>query len=142
MKGKQLQARLDGIVHAETQRRERAFDLTVAQVQEVTAPGRLDFGGGEQAAAPAEPVPTEKRDPDDDYGWWDLDEGVYRITYNERLTLEDARVVLQPRTALVEQGLSHPTMVLEDSLPRVPLTVPPSGARLKENARVSTLLRP
>jgi hypothetical protein len=53
------------------------------------------------------------------------------------LTGESA--VLQARTELLERGGSHPTRVVT-GLPRMPLAVSDGGLRLKENARVSTLV--
>lgn len=87
------------------------------------------------------PVETERRDPDDDYGWWNLDGGQYLVEYNERLAAAEAMFVLQPHRALVERGAFHPTLHLND-LPRIPVSVPSGGVRIKENARVSTLLTP
>ena len=133
-----LTDRLDGIVHAETQVHDGGVDLTAAEIRVVEDPGRVDFGGGELTAAESAPVETEKRDPDDDYGWWNLDGGQYLLSYNETLTGEDT-AVLQPRTELRERGASHPTL-FTDSLGTVPLSMPTGGIRLKENARVSTLL--
>jgi hypothetical protein len=133
-----LAERLDGIVHAETQVHDGGVDLTAAEVRVVEEPGRVDFGGGELTAAETSPVETEKRDAADDYGWWNLDEGQYLLSYNETLMGADV-AVLQPRTELRERGASHPTL-FTDSLGPVPLSVPTGGVRLKENARVSTLL--
>jgi hypothetical protein len=132
--------RLDGIVHEETQVRGRGVDLTVAEIHRIDEPGRIDFGGGELTAAESSPVETQKRNPDDDYGWWTLDEGQYLLSFNETLTGEGV-AVLQPRTELRERGAFHPTLFTE-SLGQVPLAVPTGGIRLKENARVSTLLTP
>lgn len=129
---------LDGIVHAETQRESRGFDLTLAAVSRVERPGRVDFGGGELAPAETAGVETETRTPDDDYGWWNLDGGQYIIEHNESLTTTDVTVLLQPRTELLERGASHPTRRVTE-LGRVPLSVPDGGIRLKENARISTL---
>ncbi|SEO70501.1 hypothetical protein SAMN04487948_104272 [Halogranum amylolyticum] len=130
--------RLDGIVHEETQVHDDGVDLTVAEIRSVDEPGRVDFGGGELTAAESSPVETEKRDPDDDYGWWNLDEGQYLLVYNETLT-GAGTAVLQTRTELRDRGAFHPTLFTE-SLGRMPLSVPTGGIRLKENARVSTLL--
>ncbi|ELZ34871.1 deoxycytidine triphosphate deaminase [Halogeometricum pallidum JCM 14848] len=135
-----LADRLDGIVHADTQVAERGVDLTVAEIRSVDEPGRIDFGGGELTDAASSPVETEKRNSEDDYGWWNLEEGTYLLSYNETLTEGDP-LVLQPRTELRERGGSHPTL-FTDSVGTVPLSVPTGGLRLKENARVSTLLEP
>jgi len=130
---------LADVVHEPTQSGGEGFDLTVADVSEVTGPGRVDFGGGELTAAETEPHATEKRDPDDDYGWWNLDAGQYLLSYNESLTSSDLRVTVQTREELLARGAFHPTLQVT-SLPDVPLSVGGAGLRLKENARVSTLV--
>ena len=126
------------LVHEETQvRDDGGVDLTVAEVYEVETPGRVDFGGGELEAASLVPVETERRNPDDDYGWWNLEGGQYLVEYNERLT-GGRRVEVQTRDELLARGASHPTLRVE-TLDRMPLAVPRGGLRLKENARVSTV---
>jgi len=130
---------LSGIVHEPTQREGPGFDLTVGDVFEVTEPGRVDFGGGELEPAETRPHDSQKRDPDDDYEWWHLDAGQYLLEYNESLTSDDLRVTLQTRTELLTRGASHPTLQVTE-LPRVPLAVGGAGLRLKDNARVSTLV--
>jgi deoxycytidine triphosphate deaminase len=129
---------VDGIVHEPTQTEGRGLDLTLDAVYEVEEPGRVDFGGGELADADLTPVPTEKRTPDDDYGWWHLAGGAYLVEHNEDLATDDA-VLVQPRDAVLARGAFHPTVRVTE-LPHLPLTVANGGIRLKENARVSTLL--
>lgn len=130
---------LSGFVHEPTQAGERGFDLTVAEVHEVSEAGRVDFGGGELEPAGTEPHPTRRRDDDDDYGWWNLDAGQYLVEYNESLTGEGMAFTLQTRDELLARGACHPTLRVTD-LPRVPLSVGGAGIRIKENARVSTLV--
>ena len=130
---------IDGLVHEPTQTEGDGLDLTVAEVHEVTGPGRVDFGGGELEAAAVEPCEREKRDPDDEYGWWSLDAGTYLVEYNESVAGDDLRFTVQTRDALLERGAFHPTLRVT-ALPRVPLSVGGAGIRLKENARVSTVV--
>jgi len=130
---------VEGIVHEPTQTGGRGLDLTVAAVHEVAAPGSVDFGGGELAAAETMSVEPRKRDEDDDYGWWELDAGQYLLEYNESLADSDLAFTLQTRNELLARGAFHPTLRVT-SLPRVPLSVGGSGIELKENARVSTLV--
>jgi hypothetical protein len=129
----------DAVVHEPTQSDGQGFDLTVDRILEVTSPGRIDFGGGELADAKTEPVPTEKRQSDDDYGWWHLDAGQYLLEHNESVASEAPRITVQPRIELLERGGSHPTVTV-DALPRLPLSVGGAGLLLKENARVSTVV--
>ena len=126
------------IVHEPTQNDEGGFDLTVARVSEIVEPGRLDFGGGELEPAKTVPHASSKRNPDDDYEWWTLREGQYLLEFNESLTGE-ATVTIQPRTELLERGGTHPTLQVRE-LPQVPLSVGGAGLKLKENARVSTVV--
>jgi hypothetical protein len=130
---------VSGLVHEPTQIEGTGLNLTVAAVHEPTGPGQIDFGGDELEPTETVEIDPEKRDPDDDYGWWDLDAGVYLLEYNERLDAETP-AVLEPRVELVERGAFHPTLRVTE-LPRVPLVVPDSGLGIKENARVSTLHR-
>ncbi|WP_424017515.1 dCTP deaminase [Halorientalis pallida] len=133
---------VDGIVHEPTQTEEGGLDLTVAEIYEVTDPGRVDFGGGELDPAEAEPHPSEKRNDDDDYEWWHLDAGQYLLEYNESVAADapaDRRLVVQTRAELLARGAFHPTLRVAE-LDRVPLSVGGAGLRLKENARVSTVV--
>ncbi|MFC6989658.1 dCTP deaminase [Haloplanus sp. GCM10025708] len=131
-----LAAAVDGLVHEGTQVHDGRVDLTVAEVYVVELPGRVDFGGDELEPAATTAHETSERNPDDDYEWWSLDGGRYLVEYNETLT---GTAVLQARAELLERGASHPTRVV-DGLPRMPLAVSDGGLRLKENARVSTLV--
>jgi len=133
-----LAQQLDGLVHLDTQRAPDGIDLTVDSIARTTGHGQLDFGGSEHGAAPHEPLTPVLDDPDDDYAWWSLSAGQYLLEFNESLTGE-ARVTLQPRTELLERGATHPTLHVE-ALPRVPLSVGGAGLKLKENARVTTIV--
>jgi len=138
-----LTAFVDDLVYKPTQTDSPGLDLTVASISRITGPGRVDFGGGELEAAQTESLSTEKRDPGDDYGWWNLTEGVYLIEYNETLVApDDVRFVLQTRRAVRTRGAFHPTVHLvgDQSLGSVPLTVGEGGIKIKANARLSTLL--
>lgn len=138
-----LTAFVDGLVHEPTQTAGRGIDLTVDAVHAVTEPGSVDFGGGELEAAGTEPIRPERRDPDDDYGWWDLEAGTYLIEFNESISApDDVDLVLQPRDEVRARGATHPTLHLagDEPLDAVPIAVPDGGIEIKENARVSTLL--
>lgn len=135
-----LTAFVDDVVHEPTQTEGRGLDLTVAETYRVAEPGRVDFGGSELEAADLESVETERREPDDEYGWWHLEAGQYLLEYNESLSVpDDVTLVLQVREELRVRGAFHPTLHV-DTLDPVPLAVGGSGLRMKENARASTLL--
>lgn len=137
--GRNFAEYLDGVVHEPTQAEGRGFDLTVTEIFEITGPGRIDFGGGELAAAETVPHERQYRDPDDEYAWWHLDPGTYLVEYNESTVGDDTVLTLQSRIELLTRGAVHPTLHLT-SFPRIPLTVGGSGLRLKENGRISTIV--
>ena len=130
---------VDNLVYEPVQVHEHGIDLTVSAIYEVAAPGRIDFGGDELEDADLEPVPTELRDPDDEYGWWELDGGQYVFQHNEFLTDLEEPLLLQPTNELLARGGSHPTVQVASHLPLMPLTVAGAGLEIKENARISTL---
>lgn len=130
-----------GMVHEPTQTEdERCVDLTVGHVYEVGSAGRIDFGGDEYEEPAAEPIEPERLDEADDYGWWELDGGTYLIGHNESLQAAETDFLLQPHPRLLALGAIHPTTRVTE-LPRMPLSVPDAGVAIKENARVSMLLR-
>jgi deoxycytidine triphosphate deaminase len=125
-------------LHDPTQCHDGVVDLTVADVERVIVPGRVDFGGGELTPAETRRVTTARRNPDDDYEWWTLPAGQFLLALNESLS-GDGTAVVQPRDTLLERGASHPTLRV-DALPRLPLSVGGAGIKLKENARVATVV--
>lgn len=129
---------VEDLLHEDTQVVGTTVHLSVDQVREVAEPGRVDFGGGELEEAATKPVPTAKRNPDDDYAWWTLGPGTYLVDLNESLRGSGELVRLEPRPALVERGAFHPTMTVR-VLPPLPLQVGGAGLKLKENARVTVL---
>jgi len=140
MRPSQLTTLVEGLLHEETQVTDRGLDLTVSEVLTVETPGRVDFGGDELDRANVSAHEKVWRDDEDDYQWWHLEGGQYLVEYNESLTA-DRPLTVQTRDAVRERGAFHPTLAVT-SLGRVPLSVAPGGIRLKENARISTLLPP
>lgn len=127
---------VDGIVHKPTQTRDDGgVDITVSEIYNIQQPGQLDFGGSEIKPADVQSHSKQLHNESDTYQWWHLDEGTYLIEYNESLSTE---AHLQPRTEMLEQGVTHPSIRVE-SLPMIPLSVPSTGIHIKENARVSVI---
>ena len=140
MSGEQLTNHVEGIVHEETQVGEHGLDLTVEEIHDIEEPGRVDFGGGELEDATTTSHESEKRNPDDDYEWWNLDAGQYLVRFNEQVSADEP-LCLQAREEVRDRGTFHPTLFVRE-IERVPLSVGTGGIRLKENARISTLVSP
>jgi deoxycytidine triphosphate deaminase len=140
MRPSELTTLVSGLLHEETQVTDRGLDLTVGEVLTVETPGRVDFGGDELRHANCAAHEKVWRNDEDDYQWWHLDGGQYLVEYNETFST-DRPLRVQTRDALRELGAFHPTLELTE-LGRVPLSVSSGGIRLKENARISTVLPP
>lgn len=143
----EIRARLEGLVHFDTQASAPSgLDLTAAALFALTEPGQLDFGGSEAKTAERQRLDPQRANPDDDYGWWKLEAGPYVVRYNESIELKGKQIaLLAPHERLLAAGAHHPTVALrapqETSDPiEVLLAVNGPGLRIKENARVSTLL--
>lgn len=138
-----LARQIDGLVHLDTQRAPSGIDLTVDEIYRTTGPGQLDFGGSEFQAVPREPITPVLDDPDDDYGWWTLEQGAYVVRYNESLRLDEGqKAVVSPLERTLHAGAHHGAFLLDDG--RDPLetllVVSRMGCRLKENCRLSRLV--
>jgi len=136
VEGDEVADGVSGIVYAETQVDEEGFDLTVARIFRPKGRGEIDFGGGERRDTGLVEVEPELRDPDDDYGWWELDPGSYLMEYNE--SIERSTGLVSPLKRLSRNLATHPTFPAT-RIDKVPLRVGGEGIAIKENARVSRL---
>lgn len=132
------------LIHEDTQRHKLHLDLTAGEVHRFTGSGSLDFGGSEFKPAKNMVIEPEKQDPADDYGWWNLDEGTYRVQFNEKLQyMEDALVALTPHEHALEAGVMADTVLVSSENLSEHITynfrVPEFGCRIKENARFASL---
>ncbi|NIT60351.1 MAG: dCTP deaminase [Aliifodinibius sp.] len=135
---------LENIIHEKTQfpDTDNIAYLTVSKIGKITEPGALDFGGSEYNAADIKWLEAKKHSDEDKYGWWDLNEDMYLVEYNEKVQLDEtSRVLIQLWTKALKAGISHPTLVITES--RDPLqilvTVSKAGIDIKENARLSEI---
>lgn len=135
---------LSGVLHEETQVETHSVSLTASTIYRPEGSGDLDFGGSEFQLSDRSELSPEKRDPEDDYGWWELSDGTWVLELNENLTYSKPfSAVLQPHDHLTWNGATHPTLWLtEDEADMrllLPLSVPAGGINIKENARVTNL---
>lgn len=133
------------IIHKETQQHKLSLDLTVSEIHRFTQTGSLDFGGSEFKPAGTERVTAKKKNSDDDYSWWSLDEGTYLAVFNERLQyLEDTISFITPHTHTCRTGIiaNSKLVTSEDYEGELNMTfrTPASGCRIKENARFANLV--
>lgn len=117
--------------------------LTVNRVGVLSARGALDFGGSEYDSPTVKWLTPVKQSDDDDYGWWNLEEGSYQLELNETIVPHDAHpVVLQTWPAALRAGVSHDTVMITEKTehPTLQLHVPKTGIAIKENARMTSAI--
>ncbi|MDX1617647.1 MAG: hypothetical protein R3224_02595 [Balneolaceae bacterium] len=132
------------IIHKETQQHKLNLDLTASEIFRLTGPGALDFGGSEFEPAQFERIEPAKKNPDDEYGWWNLNTGTYKVRFNEHLkNLDDTLIAIAAHPHARKAGIIADTCLLnpEDNLETIEMNfrVPHTGTSIKENARFATL---
>jgi deoxycytidine triphosphate deaminase len=144
LQSEELINHLGSIIHRDTQQHPNHFDLTVTEIHELTEAGSLDFGGSEFQPAHKRPVETQKKNPEDDYGWWHLSKGMYQATMNEQIKeFKDTIAFIAPHSHTQQAGIIANTIILSSEEEGNSITmnfrVPEAGCNIKENARFAVL---
>lgn len=88
-------------VDAASQLQPNGIDLRAERLQRLTSPALLGV-----AEAVREPASREDVRADDD-GWWDLHQGVYVLTYREKVNLPaHVTALVMPRSSLLRSGVA------------------------------------
>lgn len=132
-------------IHLETQLTPNGFDLTAGEIHRYGAAGKLDFSNDERELPETTSIEPRKRNPDDEYGWWELDPGVYKIVANERVNIpRNLMAFTFPRSSLLRMGATIDNAAWEAGFSGVGefmLHVEnPEGIEIKENARVNQIV--
>jgi len=143
LSGEEISQYVSNIISKKKQVEVNCFHLTVKSIRQFTWQGHLDFGGSECIMAPTEVLRPQKKNEDEEYGWWYLQSGEYLVELNEKITIPESTVVIiQPLERLMMNGASHHALILEESSEniRLMLRVGSPGIALKENSRISKLI--
>ena len=132
---------LEDTIYDDKQIAANGVHLTADKILALRGGGDTDFGGDEHRPGDQQVVRTEKRNPDDDYGWWELDGGIYRVVFNEKLRECPAPLLLTASPRLLECGCSLTAYVPPEGELATTLIVPECGVGMKENARIGFLCR-
>ena len=132
-------------IHLETQLTPQGFDLTVDEIHEIEGKGKIDFSNGEREIPDSRPLKPEKENPDDDYGWWHLEKGTYKIVMNEKVDIPNNLTGFAfPRSSLLRMGVTIENAVWDAGFTGTgsfKLSVDnPDGVSIKENARVNQIV--
>lgn len=136
---------IQNYVHLETQLTPQGFDLTVDEIHEYQGAGKLDFSNDEREIPDSEPIRPEKEDPEDDYGWWNLEQGTYKVVMNEKVDIPNNLAGYAfPRSSLLRMGVTIENAVWDSGFTGTgsfKISVDnPEGVKIKENARVNQIV--
>lgn len=126
-------------IDVDTQVTPNGFDMTLASIEELTSPGRIDYSNKERVLSDTKQVQF------DEQGWAFLQPGTYRIVYNEIVSIPlNAIAIARTRSSLLRCGVSIETGVWDagycgrsSSMLNV---ANPHGMYLKKDARVLQLV--
>ena len=132
-------------IDLETQLTPNGFDFTAAEIHWYKGKGKLDFSNSEREIPETEKVETVKKNEDDDYGWWHLDSGVYKIVTNEVVDIPNDVVGFAfPRSSLLRMGCTIENGVWDSGFKGqssfMLIVENPDGVEIKENARVNHIV--
>lgn len=123
---------------------DNGFYVTVGEVFKLEEKGEIDFSDSERKIPSGEKISPKKESPEDDYGWWNLSCGVYKIKTNEKINLpEKITGKIFSRKCFSKMGASISPIVLNAGFKgqiEVLLVVPKQGIKIKQNARVAHLI--
>jgi dUTP pyrophosphatase len=126
-------------INLDKQLQPSGFDLSLHSIEKYLSSGAVDFTNKERVIAE-----TEEMVPDNN-GWWLLNQGVYKIVYNEIVKMPtNIAAIARTRSTLLRNGAQVGTAVWDpgyEGRSSSMLTVHnPKGIKLKKGARVAQLI--
>ncbi len=136
---------IQNYIHLETQLTPQGFDLTAGEIHEYKARGKLDFSNSEREIPETKKIRPEKEDESDEYGWWHLEPGAYKVKMNEKVDIpENLMAYAFPRSSLLRMGCSIENAVWDSGYTGTGsfmlVVENPEGVQIKKNARLNQLV--
>ncbi|MFP4116552.1 MAG: deoxyuridine 5'-triphosphate nucleotidohydrolase [Candidatus Aenigmatarchaeota archaeon] len=136
---------VENLPHLETQIQPNGFDITVDKIFSFSGSGKLDFSNSEREIPETEEIKPEKKKEEDNYGWWKLEKGTYKVRTNERFNMpNDLAGIVFPRSSLLRMGCTTETGVWDAGYSGkaefLLIVENEEDVEIKENARIAQLL--
>lgn len=135
---------IDCFIDLEIQLTPDGFDLTVEKIFSFESKGLLDFSNKERVISKEKELKSTKNKRKEQYGWWNLKEGVYKVRTNEIVNLPKNLVGLSfPRSSLLRMGGFVHTGVWDagfNGKGEFILSIGNNGLKIKQNARIAQLV--
>ena len=121
------------------------LDLTVRGIEQFEFPGALDFSNSERVVPSTKEIVPQKKNPEDKYGWWQLQKGAYKVRTNEVVNLPNNLVALAfSRTSLLRMGALTQNGVWDAGFKGrgefILVVENLAGIEIKQNARIVQLV--
>ena len=134
---------IQGYIDLEKQLTPNGFDMTVGEIYQFNSSGSVDFSNSERVMPDCEKLVAHKVEGDK-YGWWSLDQGVYKVKTNETINMPTNLTALAfTRTTLLRMGVFTQHGVWDAGFRGksefVLVVQNKYGVRIKENGRVAQL---
>ncbi len=118
------------------------IDITLAEVFEFDSAGALDFSNSERVIPEGKAILPVKEKSGDEYGWWKLERGAYKVRPNEVFKMPNDLIAISfPRSSLLRMGAYTHTAFwdagFEGKVEFLLVVEYPYGNRLKQNARIT-----
>lgn len=143
IRGEKILTHLSNLINEKKQLYNECVNLTIKSIYEISSKGQIDFGGSEFILGSRKEIKPKKLNPDDSYGWWDLEQGDYLIIFNEKINIPDRYFgFIQPLERILVNGTTHESMFVLSHIDKVEvnLRVGKRGLKIKQNARISNLI--
>ena len=136
---------IENYINLDKQLAPNGFDLTVGKIFEFESAGDIDFSNSERIVPQGKELIPEKRKQEDNYGWWNLLQGAYKIRTNEAVNLPNNLAALGfTRTSLLRMGALTQNGVWDAGFKGkgefILVVSNPKGIKIKQNARVVQLI--
>ncbi|MBN2482711.1 MAG: deoxyuridine 5'-triphosphate nucleotidohydrolase [Candidatus Omnitrophica bacterium] len=136
---------ITGYVDLDVQLTPNGFDLTAGEIFVWTEGGSLDFSNSERIVPQGQEIAPQKKDPQDRFGWWYLQKGVYKVRTNEKVNMPATLTALAfSRTSLLRMGAFTQNGVWDAGFKGksefILVVENEHGISLKENARLIQLI--
>lgn len=136
---------IEDYIDLETQLTPNGFDFTAAEIHRFKESGKLDFSNSEREIPETEKIEPVKKDEEDEYGWWHLQPGAYKIKTNEIVDLpENVIAFAYPRSSLLRMGCTIENGVWDAGYRGrsefLLIVENEDGVEIKENARVNHIV--
>jgi len=129
---------ITGFIDFEKQLQMHGFDLTVEEISEFAGQGVVDFTNAERK------IPETKKIAPDENEFWNLKQGVYKVTTNENFNMPlDTGGFAQTRSTLLRMGASVSTGLWDAGFSGkcefLLNVINPEGIKIKKNAKIAQL---